>query len=45
MADTHGCPPKNLPNQKTHMFTNLQFLPYKTKTKQLMAIVSGLHGQ
>jgi len=31
MADTYGCPLKYLPRPKTHVFTNLQFLPYKQK--------------
>jgi len=40
MADTYGCPLENSAKTKTRVFTNLQFLRYKKKTKQLMAIVA-----
>jgi len=33
MADTYGCPLKNLPNQKHKCLQTYNFLPYKTKTK------------
>jgi len=44
MADTHGCPPKNLPRLHTRVYKpTVPFSTNKQKTKQLMAIVSGLN--
>jgi len=42
MTDTYGCPKKIC---QTKNITDLPFLPYKPKTKQLMALVAGLRDQ